>query len=237
MNAWQESLLTEVQNAKSDEELFQILARDTRQLGFEHLAYGLRLPFPLSSPRTVIYNDYPEEWQTKYTQQNYISIDPVVAHGQKLQLPLTWSKDVFEGQQDFWDDARSYGVEYGWSQPSNDAHGGRGLLSLVRSGEPLKEEEIASNGWRLVWLAQLGHLYLSKSIIANRFPEVNVSLSKRETEVLRWTADGKTSGEIAEIMNLTERTVNFHISNAMTKLCCVNKTAATVKALLLGMLG
>lgn len=47
---------------------------------------------------------------------------------------------------------------------------------------------------------------------------------------------GKTAGEIATIINITERTVNFHISNAMEKLNCINKTAATVKAALLGLL-
>ncbi len=44
-------------------------------------------------------------------------------------------------------------------------------------------------------------------------------LSNREITVLRWTA-----GEISAIMNITERTVNFHIKNA------ANKTSAAVKA-------
>lgn len=49
-------------------------------------------------------------------------------------------------------------------------------------------------------------------------------------------ADGKTSGEAATILALSERTVNFHVSNAMTKLGAVNKTAAVVKAAVLGLL-
>ena len=49
-------------------------------------------------------------------------------------------------------------------------------------------------------------------------------------------ADGKTSGEAATILGLSERTVNFHVANVLVKLSAVNKTAAVVKAALLGLL-
>ena len=62
-------------------------------------------------------------------------------------------------------------------------------------------------------------------------------LTDREIEVLRWTADGKTASEIADILNISERTANFHIANAITKLNAPNKTAAVVRAGMLGMLG
>ena len=67
-------------------------------------------------------------------------------------------------------------------------------------------------------------------------PEIAVQLSRREVEVLRWTGEGKTSGEIAEVLNITERTVNFHIGKTMTKLNAVNKTAAVLRAAMLGLL-
>lgn len=34
--------------------------------------------------------------------------------------------------------------------------------------------------------------------------------SKREKEILKWTAEGKTSSEIAMILSISENTVNFH---------------------------
>ena len=58
----------------------------------------------------------------------------------------------------------------------------------------------------------------------------------REIEVLRWTADGKTASEIADILNISERTANFHIANVITKLNAPNKTAAVIRAGMLGML-
>lgn len=56
-------------------------------------------------------------------------------------------------------------------------------------------------------------------------------LSPRETEVMRWIACGKTSGDIARLLSITEDTVNAHVKNACLKLDAVNKTHATAIAL------
>lgn len=54
---------------------------------------------------------------------------------------------------------------------------------------------------------------------------------------MRWTAAGKTAAEISAIMNLSARTVTFHIGNAVKKLNARNKTEAAVRAAVLGLLG
>ncbi|MDB5983291.1 MAG: hypothetical protein JWQ69_4306 [Pseudomonas sp.] len=61
-------------------------------------------------------------------------------------------------------------------------------------------------------------------------------LSIRETEVLRWSAEGKTAEDIGLILHLTERTINFHIANAIKKMGASNKTSAVVQAVLCGVL-
>lgn len=236
MKGWQEQFLSTLGNIQSAEKLFTEISREARHLGFDNCAYGLRLPLPLSSPRTVMYNDYPSEWKNRYLQANYVSIDPIVKHGQISRIPLVWTDSLFNQHADFWEEARSFGLKAGWSQSSVDDNGVRGLLTLVRSGEPMSPAELNHNGLKMGWLSQMGHLYMSKLVLARFVPESQARLSDREKEVLRWTADGKTSGEISDILNLSERTVNFHIANAMAKLNCANKTAATVKAAILGIL-
>ena len=54
--------------------------------------------------------------------------------------------------------------------------------------------------------------------------------------MLRWTGDGKTSSDIADILTISDNTVNFHIKNAIKKMGANNKTAAAVKAALSGLL-
>jgi DNA-binding response OmpR family regulator len=57
-----------------------------------------------------------------------------------------------------------------------------------------------------------------------------VDLTERETETLGWAARGKTSSEIAQILGLTKRTVDFHIDNARMKLDATTRMHAAVKA-------
>jgi DNA-binding NarL/FixJ family response regulator len=57
-----------------------------------------------------------------------------------------------------------------------------------------------------------------------------VELNEREIETLTWAARGKTSAEIARLLNLSKRTVDFHIENARTKLGVSTRIQAAVKA-------
>jgi DNA-binding response OmpR family regulator len=58
----------------------------------------------------------------------------------------------------------------------------------------------------------------------------DVALNPREVQTLTWAARGKTSAEIAQIINLTKRTVDFHIDNARNKLGVANRVQAAIKA-------
>lgn len=57
---------------------------------------------------------------------------------------------------------------------------------------------------------------------------------KREIEVIEWTAEGKTSADIAIILGLSEYTVNEYIASAMKKLDAVNRIHLVTKAIRLG---
>jgi DNA-binding NarL/FixJ family response regulator len=58
----------------------------------------------------------------------------------------------------------------------------------------------------------------------------HVALNDRELECLTWSARGKTSPEIAQILSLSKRTVNFHIENACRKLNVSTRTEAVARA-------
>jgi DNA-binding response OmpR family regulator len=57
-----------------------------------------------------------------------------------------------------------------------------------------------------------------------------ITLRARELETLTWAARGKTSAEIATILGLTKRTVDFHIDRARGKLGVATRTQAVMKA-------
>ncbi len=57
-----------------------------------------------------------------------------------------------------------------------------------------------------------------------------IALNDREVETLTWVARGKTSAEIACILGLSKRTVDFHIDNARDKLGAATRSEAVIKA-------
>jgi DNA-binding CsgD family transcriptional regulator len=64
----------------------------------------------------------------------------------------------------------------------------------------------------------------------------DIRLSPREREVLIWSARGKSSWEISQVLKLSERTVTFHMENAKAKLGVTSRSHATVKAIMLGLI-
>ncbi len=62
-------------------------------------------------------------------------------------------------------------------------------------------------------------------------------LTAREQEVLALLAEGMTNAELAEVLFISERTVNRHLSNIFTKLGVHNRTQATRAAVAAGLVG
>jgi len=61
-------------------------------------------------------------------------------------------------------------------------------------------------------------------------------LSPRESEVLKWTACGKSSEEISEFLDLSNETIRTQIKSMCKKLNASNKTQAVAIALTHGIL-
>lgn len=236
MKAWQENQLLALQSVQCDQQLFEKILSLSKELGFEHCAYGLRMPLPLTKPKTIMFNNYPSAWQSQYQAKNYLAIDPTVQHAMRSPLPIIWSDSLFKPASDLWEEARSFGLRVGWAQSIRDCNGVTSMLTLARSNDPITESELDAKRFEMTWLTQVAHLGMSRCLMPKLMPEVNVKLSNREIEVLRWTADGKTSNDISCILNIAERTVNFHMNNIVTKMNAANKTSAVIKAAMLGLL-
>jgi len=189
----------------------------------------------VTRPQVMVMNNYPEAWQKRYHEAGYIAIDPTVLHGRKSQAPVLWSDELFASAPGLWDEARSFGLRVGWAQSSLDGHGIGGMVTLSREHDEITPAELAAKEIRMRWLVNMSHLALSRKMSA-RLVQPTSALTKREIEVLQWTADGKTAPEIGDILDVSNHTVVFHVSNAMRKLNASSRTAAAVKAAMLGLL-
>lgn len=59
-------------------------------------------------------------------------------------------------------------------------------------------------------------------------------LTKREEEVFSLLVENKTTREIGKVLNISEKTVRNHISNAMQKLGVKGRAQAVVELIRLG---
>ncbi|MBU2849949.1 autoinducer binding domain-containing protein [Acidithiobacillus ferrivorans] len=236
MEPWKEDLVHSFQTIECERQVFAMAAELARGLGFDYYTYGLRTPIPLTRPKTAMYSNYPLAWQTIYQEKEYLVIDPTVQQAIRSLSPILWSDDLFAPTPELWEEAQSFGLRAGLAQICRDADGMTGLLVLARSGEAVTTTEWQTKACHIMWLVQAVHLCMARIVAPKLMPALAVKLCQQEAEVLRWTGDGKTSGEIADILQLSERTVNFHISKVITKLQVNNKTAAVLRAAMLGLL-
>jgi DNA-binding CsgD family transcriptional regulator len=85
-------------------------------------------------------------------------------------------------------------------------------------------------------LVQLGERVDQRSVRHTPGEFEHNGLSRRELEVVRLVAVGRTNREIARDLFLSPRTVDMHVRNILTKLGCRSRTDATRRAGELGLL-
>ncbi len=99
---------------------------------------------------------------------------------------------------------------------------GRAFECFLFSPRELNDRSEAAS---LVWSA-LNIWPLVKRAIAN----ARSTLSPRERECLMLAFEGKTARQSGEVLGCTDRTINYHLANAMAKLRVDNKMAAIQRA-------
>lgn len=109
--------------------------------------------------------------------------------------------------------------------PINSIDGQRLVFWFTGSRTPLHQGEV--NELAMIMLQALDTY---NGLKRSDGGPINV-LSARELEVVRWTAQGKTSVEIGQILSLSDHTVNAYMTNAIKKLDCVNRTQLVAKAI------
>ncbi|EJE4208753.1 MULTISPECIES: LuxR family transcriptional regulator [Vibrio harveyi group] len=225
--------LENILSSNTEEEWLNQLKKCARALEFDDVAYGYEHRLTINRDESRMFNTYPSKWNQTYIDNKYILLDPVVKIARTTNSPVNW-RDCFHENPHFWEEANAFNVKYGWSQAIHSPNGTSSLLSLSRDTQDLVGYELLEKTPLLLWLANTADQ--SFRSLAMNPDNQKVKLTNREREVLLWSAEGKTVCEIAIILNVKEPTVNYHVYNAIAKLKVNNKTAAVVKAALLGLL-
>ncbi|MTH45256.1 helix-turn-helix transcriptional regulator [Intestinirhabdus alba] len=175
-----------------------------------------------------IFNNNPT-WFNIYLERKYQFIDPVIIRALSSVEDFFWENKVSltsgYNLTRIFNESYEHNVYQGRTFPLHDYMNNLVVLSIISQ----KDSGIEMNLCRshiMLFLVQLHQKTLNLYSKVNQ--KKNVFLSPREQQILKWVSSGKTYAEVAVILSITERTVKFHMSNAMKKLG-VNNARHAVK--------
>ena len=182
---------------------------------------------------------FPPDWVRLYHESDYSRVDPVIDRVLNHRLPVAWDIEVLRNdigieQRDFVRAAHDFGVCRGLSIPIYGALGDFGMLTLISSESGEKFQKTIKRYRHELHVAAIHLDQQIRPVAADVRPPA--ALTEREIEVLTWTAAGKTSPEIAMILAISKKTVDFHLYNAMRKLNVFTKPQAVARALICGLI-
>jgi len=225
----------------SEDSLFGSLLAVTRELGYQYFSLNIYVHRPLGHNKVFKRNNYSVKWNQFYKDNRYAVSDPLIKESMRCHLPLLWQPELFVDEREIERQYHAHGLCHGVSQTVHGINGATTVLSLARSQDAISNAEFYDKAGDVLWLANLMHNALVPRIEEEAQRQlvdsgVQASLSPRELEVLKWTAQGLTSVDVANVLQLSERTVNFHIARCIEKLGVCNKLSAVVKAVLCGLI-
>ncbi|KQW43611.1 helix-turn-helix transcriptional regulator [Pelomonas sp. Root662] len=165
--------------------------------------------------------------------------DPVMTKLMTQAVPVVYDQRTYSsaGAGEIWEAQAPFGYKTGIAVKLHLPGDKHFLLGVDR------EEALPESGMQLMQMvAGLQLLAAHALTAADRLlsPKLNKGdlpkLTKRELDVLSWTAQGKTAWEVSVILGMSEKTVNFHLGNAMRKLDVTSKHQAVLKCVAFGLL-
>jgi DNA-binding CsgD family transcriptional regulator len=212
----------------------------TEQLGFRYFMFCGRFSQPRGAIHEVRFDNFPVRWH-RYCADHGRDFLPGPLRRLALQevTPLPW-KTIAARHGKSLAKAGEFGLATG---VSCSVHGPRGQWSLTSFASPrggaAAERRILATlpDCQLVACA----IHYTAARIARRggywagplrriHGAPNRVLSERESQCLIQSASGKTTSEIGQALQISERTVVFHLSNVRRKLGATNSRHAVTKA-------
>lgn len=223
-----------VEQVGSTDELRTLTSDALRDLTFDNFMLSDRAVGSIRG----LFGDFDRSHMAAYHDQRFYLVDPVNQSLSMSWFPVFWQcSDFLETDRPYeplFEQSRKVGYESGVSLIVHGPVARSFTLACVSNGGAryLKSHLREISRDLLVIAHALGHAY---SRLADD-TGAKVVLTAREKECLIHAMRGKTAWETSKIMDVRERTVNFHLQNAIMKTGTSTKHQAWLKAAELGLL-
>ena len=197
-----------------------------------------------------------EKWEEAYEKGEFIRVDPCLVLARRTNRAFVWAGTVDEAVRpgpksrlsQLMEAAFDFGFKEGVVVPCHyrDKHGRFQSVSGVyywtdppKSMYKMLKGRFYELQFLMIYFVQRCSEILER-MNAPAMPGIDLTparpLSDRERDVLAWSALGKTTKEISEILEISDSTVELHVKHAIDKLGASNRTAAVVIAIRAGMI-
>ena len=171
-----------------------------------------------------------KEFADNYIRRHYDRYSPVVRHMRETRVPFRRSDVKYDPVADpmahrIMQECEQNGLADAWMVPIHYCNELVGYVAAVNERKSVSSDKMRQFHVMCLWAHSRG-----KTLPGSETPKY-ARLSPREREVVSWLANGKTAEEIASILDLSPRTVEYHIANAGMKLNTSNRTHTVVEAI------
>ncbi len=234
--------LTELTNAGSIELLWARHCSNMASYGFDRLLYGFtrfRTPNSLGDPNDfVLLTNHQPSYMDVFIGEALYHHAPMVKWALEHEGSCSWQvlADMIQGDTLTRDERRvfefniSQGVTAGYSISFRSVSArAKGAIALTATaGTPQAEVDAlwSEHGGDIVLMNNIVHL----KILTLPYTPPNQALTKRQREALEWVGNGKTMQDIAQIMGLTQATIEKHLRLAREALNVETTAQAVMKA-------
>lgn len=217
----------ELTEASDIKDLHERVARSVRRLGCDHFLLGLEVRLAAGPSLQHVDSGYPDMWQRRYIEKGYIRVDPTIGYCQTHKEPIVWSPTLYsERTFALMEESRAHGLGHGLSVPVHQGNDIKSMFSMARDQAftDSREEQLLMAGGQL--LANMAHVAMQRFVVPQLLEQVRPELSARELQCLQLCAEGKSNGVIGDVLHLSERNVEYHLSKVLKKLGVVTRVQA-----------
>lgn len=246
-----QSFVEDLDVCNDEATLEEMFGRWLSTFGVRFFAYNMHRISPVISqnhlehnPQRFIISNYPQKWRFHYFRERYERVDPVLNQISQTRGPIQWSdiigsEDLTRKQSKLLGEAIDAGLAGGMTFPVLTELGESVAISIVPDQGLVGRKNLLASLPTVHLLAQCFHQKARKVLLGQSMKERTsrrkTLLSPREVEVLTWIANGKTAWETAQILNISQKSVDFYTDTAKNKLHAMNRTHAVVKAIVMGL--
>lgn len=217
-------------------------------LGFFDFKYYcvFHQPKPIeNAAELIVAANWPPEWVERYVEKKYIVMDPTIRYLLRTNRSFSWAQAVdayrenphFRRIKAMMADGKAHGLASGYIFPVFSRNG---LIGATTIGGPteveLTQAEIAllETAFRNAYLRylELRGDALPESVGAGK----EITMTHREMQALNNLAEGRTSPEIASILDVSSNTVDWYVNSLQAKLDARNRNHAVALAFRRGLI-